>query len=160
MKVNYVLLSRCLAICLLPLSVAGCNKPTQTGAAAKSVEAQVSQAASTLPVVTLTGAKVLEDPASPTVQVRITADGPFGSNVILKSDPERIIVIMHNAKIGEAPEKVEVNDGTISRIEIAQLESGKGPAARVTVGLMAKTQYRVVPGDGALGLEIKKVDGK
>lgn len=156
MKVNYALLSRCVAICLLPLSFAGCNKPTQSGAVAKPAEATASQSPSSLPAVTLSGAKVLQDPASPTVQVLITASGSFGSNVIRKSDPERLIVIMHNAQIGEAPEAIEVNDGTINRIEIAQLDSGKGPAARITVGLLAKSEYRVVPGEGALTLEIKK----
>lgn len=157
MNVNYAVLSRYIGICLLPLAFASCNKQTTpTEPAAKSVATVVSEAPKALPFVTLSGIKVLPAPASPSLRVQIAASGPFGSNVIRKSDPERIIVIMHNAEIGKAPEKIEVNDGAISRIEIAQMDTGKGPAAKITIVLLVKSVFEVIPAESALILEIKK----
>lgn len=150
-------LAACAAITLLLLGVAGCkeNSVVAEKTAANQPEPGMSDPPK-LPVVTLAGAKVLQDAGSPTEVVQISATGPFGSNIIPKQDPDRIVVIVHNANIGDAPARVEVNDGTITNLEIAQLNSGKGPAAKITIGLTAKTEHRVVPGESMLSVEVKK----
>jgi len=159
-------LAACAAITLAAVFATGCNERTAAslGGAAKQENAApqggatLQQTLSSSPV-TLTGTKVLEDGASPTLSVRITATGPFGSNVVEKSDPQRIMVIMHNATIGEAPGSIEVNDGTVGKVEIAQLDTGKNPAVRITIGLLGKVPFKVVPGESALQLEIGKLKG-
>lgn len=159
-------LAACAAITLLAASAAGCNEKTAASvdgaakqeSAAPLGAATLQQTLSSDPV-TLTSTKVLEDAASPTLSVKITATGPFGSNVVEKSDPQRIMVIMHNATIGEAPGSIEVNDGTVGKVDIAQLHAGKNPAVRITIGLLGKVPFKVVPGESALQLEIGKLKG-
>lgn len=109
-----------------------------------------------LPAVTLTGTNIREDLLESGVRVEITASGAFGSNVIAKSGPERIIVILHNAKKGVVPPKIEVNDGVISRVEIAQLDTGRGTAVRITIGLEKKTDYVVTPSINGLMIDVRK----
>lgn len=169
----FIRLSTYAAISLFVLGAAGCKeesalteKGVKTEEAAKPIEAgktanqekstETVDALKSLPTVTLTGTKVQENPAGSSIRVTISASGAFGSNVVRKSDPERIIVIMHNANVGEAPRNIDVNDGTVNRVEIAQLDTGKAPAVRITIGLNKKTTYEVSPGESALVIDIKK----
>lgn len=158
-----VRLPKGLSIILIALAIAGCRgevekavQPQKPAAPTAPTAPTAPEALKSLPTVTLTGTKVQQIADKPFERVVITASGAFGSNVVRKSDPERIIVIMHNAKIGEAPKSIEVNDGTISRVEIAQLDTGKGSAVRVTIGLAQKTTFEVVSAESALMIDIQK----
>lgn len=110
----------------------------------------------TLPKVTLGELNVQESEDGAVTRITITAGGNFGSNVIRKENPDRIIMIIHNAVAGDLVGTLQVNNGTVGRIEVAQLESGQGPAVRVTIGLAGKNEYQVVPGDKSLNVEISK----
>lgn len=157
---KYVIrLSTYAAISLFLLGAAGCKEEsTVSEKGVKSEEvAKQAESAKSLPTVTLTGTNIQEHPSASSVRINITASGAFGSNVVHKSDPERIMVIMHNARIGETSKSIEVNDGTIRRVEIAQLDTGKGPAVRITIGLNKKTAYKVIPAESALFVDIEKI---
>lgn len=155
-----VRLPKGLSIILIALAIAGCRgeveKAVQPQKPAAPTAPAAPEALKSLPTVTLTGTKVQQIADKPFERVVITASGAFGSNVVRKSDPERIVVILHNAKIGDAPKSIEVNDGTISRVEIAQLDTGKGSAVRVTIGLAQKTTFEVVSAESALMIDIQK----
>jgi len=147
-------------ICLGVLALAGCkggsenvSQPEKETASVKTMSPAEVKA---LPTVTLTGTKILENIIQSGVRVEITASGAFGSNVIRKTGPERIIVILHNAKKGEVPRQIAVNDGIINKIEIAQLDTGKGTAVRITIGLDHKTDYVVTPATNGLMIDVRK----
>lgn len=169
----FIRLSTYAVISLFLLGAAGCKeesavsekgvkseetvKPIEAGKTAPQEKtAATVEALKSLPTVTLTGTKIQENPAGPSIRINISASGAFGSNVVRKSDPERIIVIMHNANAGESPRNIEVNDGTINRVGIAQLDTGKAPAVRITIGLSKKTSYEVSSGESVLMIDIKK----
>lgn len=159
-----ICLPKGLVLFLVALALAGCSgeagKSVQPGKPGKQAPAVTSEALKALPTVTLNGAKVLHIIDSPFERVVISASGTFGSNVVQKTDPERIIVILHNALAGEAPNSIEVNDETISRVEIAQLDTGKNPAVRITIGLLGKSTYEVIPAERSLNIDIKKISRK
>ena len=110
----------------------------------------------TLPRVSLSEIEVGESEDGAVTRITITGGGTFVSNVIRKEDPERIILLIHNAEAGELAGSIEVNNGTVGRIEVAQLESGQGPAVRVTVGLAGKSDFRVVPAENALAVDVRR----
>lgn len=146
-----------LAVFFALVAILGCKEePPPAAAPAKSLKPPTAEALTSLPTVTLTGIKVQTDPQAPTTRVIISASGAFGANVIPKSDPERLIVILHNAEKGQAPAEIEVNDGVIKGIEIAQLNTGKQTAVRETIRLNYKTDYKVIPGESLLTIEIRK----
>lgn len=89
-------------------------------------------------------------------RITIAGSGTFASQVIRKEDPERIILLIHNAEAGDLVGSIEVNNGTVGRIEVAQLESGQGPAVRITVGLAGKSEFRVVPAENALAVDLRR----
>lgn len=161
-KNNIVRIAKVSAICLGAVVFGGCAEKTgQTENAAKPSLANPALPAThenpkALPEVTLTATKVEEYPADSVARVVIAASGPFGSNVVEKTDPNRIVVIMHNAKKGEAPQFIDVNDGTINRVEIDQLDTGNGTAVRITVGLDKKPEYRVTPAKSSLIIDFRK----
>lgn len=149
-----------MAVSLVALAVAGCKgepeKAAQPQPVANTQETAAPEGSKSLPTVTLTGAKVEAGPDKASTRISITASGPFGSNVVPKSDPERILVVLHNAKAGDVPKNIEINDGTVSGVEVAQLDTGKGPAVRITISLARKTAHRVIPGESALMIDVKK----
>lgn len=154
-----VRLQRHFTVSLMALLLAGCVAKPDTpppDKAPEPVAKDAAEAVRALPVVTLLEAKVIESANIPAKRVHITADGPFGSNVIKKSDPERIIVIVHNAQMGKVPQTIEVNDGTISRLETAQLDTGRSPAVRITIGLAGNADFKVVPDQSAIMVDISK----
>jgi hypothetical protein len=67
-----------------------------------------------------------------------------------------VIVILHNAKKGQAPPGIDVNNGTINRVVIDQLNVGKGTAVRITIGLEHKTDYLVTPAANGLLIDVRK----
>lgn len=147
------------AVCLAAFAVIGCSERSGKDAEHEKAPAPAENVTSqlkSLPTVTLTGTKIQENLIESAVRVMITASGAFGSNVIRKTDPERIIIILHNAKKGEAPPIIEVNDGAINRVEIAQLDVGKGTAVRITIGLDRKTDYVVTPAVNGLMIDVRK----
>lgn len=147
-----------LVLGLAALFLAGCMEP-ETPPAEKTpqpVAQDPENAIKASPTVTLVEAKAVKSPGSSSVRVHISATGPFGFNVIKKSDPERIIVIVHNAQIGNIPQIIEVNDGAISRLETAQLNTGRNQAARITIGLTGKADYQVVTDENAIMVDIKE----
>ena len=109
-----------------------------------------------LPTVTLMGTKIQDNVIESAVRCEITASGAFGSNVVRKTGPELIIVILHNAKKGQAPPGIDVNNGTINRVTIDQLDVGKGTAVRITIGLEHKTDYLVTPAANSLIIDVRK----
>lgn len=149
-----------IVLCLGAISLAGCkggservSQPEKDMAAGKPVSPADLKS---LPTVTLTGTKIQDNLIESAVRVMITASGAFGSNIIRKAEPERIIIVLHNTKKGEAPPVIEVNDGTINRVEIAQLDVGKGTAVRITIGLDHKTDYVVTPAVNGLMIDVRK----
>jgi hypothetical protein len=106
--------------------------------------------------VKLTEIEVGESEDGAVTRITLTGDGPFASNVIRKENPERIILLIHKAEAGDLVGAMEVNNGTVGRIEVAQLESGQGPAVRITADLLGKIDYRVAPADKALALDIRR----
>lgn len=159
------------AVCLMVLLFAGCKEEAaKSGKEVKTGEAQApaqapeiskpeaaAEAMKSLPTVTLTGVKIQSEPGAPSTKINIAASGAFGSNVVPKTEPVRLIAILHNATIGNAPKSIDVNNGTVKRVEIAQLDTGKAPAVRVTIGLDKKTAFRTIAGDSALTIEVKNV---
>lgn len=153
------------AICLVALLFAGCKQEAaNSDKGVKPGEAQApappgtaGEALKSLPTATLTGVKVQSVAGEPTTKINIGANGPFGSTVVPKTDPVRLIAILHNATVGDAPKKIDVNNGTVNSVEIAQLDTGKGSAVRITIGLDKKTDYRTIPGESALSIEVKNV---
>ena len=147
-------------ICICVIALTGCkggsDKVSQPAKETAPVEIVSPEDLKSLPTVTLTGAKILENVVESAVRVEITASGAFGSNVVRKADPERIIVILHNAKKGEAPPGIDVNNGTINRVVIDQLNVGKGTAVRITIGLEHKTDYLVTPAANGLLIDVRK----
>ena len=145
------------AICCMLFALAGCNgKEVQPEKSVKTETKSPQEALKSLPTVTLTGVKLEDNGADHATRIIIAATGAFGSNVVQKTDPDRIIVILHNALVGEATKNIEVNDGTINRVEIDQLDTGKGKAVRLTIGLAGKTDYQVVPAEGAVMIDVRK----
>ncbi len=149
-----------IVICLGVIGMAGCkersekvSQPENEIAPGKTAPPQDLKS---LPTVTLTGTKILENVIESAVRVEITASGAFGSSVIRKTDPERIIIILHNAKKGEVPPQIAVNDGIINLVEIAQLDTGKGAAVRITIGLDHKTDYAATPAVNGLVIDVRK----
>jgi hypothetical protein len=138
---------------------AGCKEEAKTKNAPQpgGDQLQAVDKAYALPTVTLVGTKILETPGSPVVQVRIAASGPFGSNVTAQKNPDRLLIMVHNALVGKAPKSIEVNDGTINRVDIAQHKNGSQQAVGITVGLAGATSYRLVPEQSAVLLEIARV---
>lgn len=109
-----------------------------------------------LPRVSLAEINVQESEDGSVTRITIAGGGTFASNVIRKEDPDRIILLIHNAEAGELAGSIEVNNGTVGRIEVAQIESGQGPAVRVTIGLTENTEYRVVPADKELVVDVRQ----
>lgn len=151
---------RYLVIIICVIALAGCkggpesvSQPEKETASVKTMSPAEVKA---LPTVTLTGMKILDNIVESAVRVELTASGAFGSNVIRKTGPERIIVILHNAKKGEVPPQIAVNDGTINTVDIAQLDTGKGTAVRITIGLEHKTDYLVTPAVNGLKIDVRK----
>jgi hypothetical protein len=147
-------------ICICVIVLAGCkggsDKVLQPVKETAPVEMASSADLKSLPTVTLTGTKILENVIESAVRVEITASGAFGSNVVRKDDPERIIIILHNAKKGEAPPIIAVNNGTINRVAIDQLNDGKGTAVRITIGLEHKADYLATPAVNGLLIDVRK----
>jgi hypothetical protein len=106
--------------------------------------------------INLTEIEVGESEDGAVTRITLAGDGPFGSNVIRKENPERVILLIHNADAGDLVGDIEVNNGVINRIEVAQLESGKGPAARVTVGLTGKSEFNVAPAENGLLIDFRR----
>ena len=151
---------RLLSIIICMLALGGCkggsenvSQPEKETASVKTMSPAEVKA---LPTVTLTGTKIRENILKSAVRVEITASGAFGSNVIRKAGPERIIIILHNAKKGEVPPQIAVNDGTINMIDIAQLDTGKGTAVRITIGLDHDADYVVTPAVNGLKIDVRK----
>jgi hypothetical protein len=165
------MLSQLMAITagLLLLTATGCKdkidtpapppERLSTGAPPHPVEA-LSPAApkpgtmKTMPSVVLTGLKILGGPQSDLTSIDIKASGNFLYNVVLKDSPGRLIVVLHKTARGKAPEKIEVNNGTVNRVAIAELDTGKGPAVKITIGLDRKIRYQAIPSNGSLLLNI------
>lgn len=150
------------AVCLIALLFTGCKEEgAQSEKGSKPGEAQApvpaGETLKSLSTATLTGVKIQAVPGAPTTKILIAASGPFGSNVVPKTDPVRLVAVIHNASKGAAPENIDVNNGTVNRVEIAQLDTGKDSAVRITIGLDKKTEYRVVPGESALTIEVQNV---
>lgn len=153
------------AVCLIALLFAGCKEEgAQSEKGSKPGEAQApteqvpaGEALKSLSTATLTGVKIEGGAGAPMTTINIAASGPFGSNVVPKTDPVRLIAVLHNATIGETPKSIDVNNGTVNRVEIAQLDTGKAPAVRIAIGLDKKTKYRVVPGESTLTIEVQNV---
>lgn len=141
-------LVKCLCISLIVFSFAGCKNKVEKAVQEKGPESK--------PVVTLTNVKVQNEPGMDQIKVIIATSGAFGYSVVPKSDPERIIAVIHNAKIGEFPNNIEVNNGTINKIETVQLDTGRGSAVRITIGLDRKTPHEPIPADGVLVIAIPK----
>ncbi len=108
----------------------------------------------TLPFATLTGLKITEDHTKNLTVFHINLSETFIYNIVLKADPERIIVVLHKTTKGKAPGKIEVNNGTVSHVEITELKTGKDAAVRITIRLTKKTTYDVFPSDNALDITI------
>lgn len=141
-------LAKCLCISLIIFSFAGCKDKAEKAVQEKGPDSK--------PIVTLTNIKVQNDPGMSQIKVIIATSGTFGYSVVPKSDPERIIAVIHNAKLGDVPNKTEVNDGTINKIETVQLDTGRGPAVRITIGLDRKTPHEPMPADGVLVIAMPK----
>jgi len=107
-----------------------------------------------MPSISLTGLKITEDDSRNLTMFHITLSGDFLYNVVQKADPDRIMVVLHKTTKGKAPEKIEVNNGTISRVEIAELNTERGAAVRITIRLTGKTTYDVLPLDKALYISV------
>ena len=150
----------CLLAILQVCFLAGCNgtphasTPATSGLAPEKTEA--AEALKTLPTTVLTGVKVQKKDGSPYVVVALSASGAFGSNIVEKAGPDRLIVILHNMTKGEAPPQIAVHDGTIEQIDIAELDTGKGPAVKVTIGLTGKTAHDRTTAENSLLLQIRK----
>ncbi|MBI5307562.1 MAG: AMIN domain-containing protein [Planctomycetes bacterium] len=108
----------------------------------------------TLPFATLTGLKINEDHTRNLTTFHINLSETFIYNIVQKADPERIIVVLHKTTKGKAPGKIEVNNGTVSYVEITELNTGKDAAVRITIRLTGKTTYDVFPSDNALDITI------
>ena len=147
-------------ICFSIIALAGCKggseKVTQPDKEMTSGNAMSPADVKSIPAVVLTGAKIQEDPDASAVRVEIMASGLFGSNVVPKTDPERIIIVLHNATKGDMPPNIKVNKGTINHLEIAELNTGKGTAVRITIFLDHKSDYRVTPADNGLLIDVRK----
>lgn len=139
--------------CLAVIGIAGCKGKSE---ASKPETAVTPAMIRSLPTVELTGTKILENPALSTVGVEIIASGTFGSNVVPKNDPERIIVVLHNATKGKTPPEIKVNNGTINRVAIDELNTGKGTAVRITIGLVHKSDYVVTPVTNGLMIDVRR----
>lgn len=142
------------------IALAGCKdgseKVPQPEKETAPVETMSPAEVKSLPTVTLMGTKIQDNVIESVVRVEITASGAFGSNVVRKTEPERIIVILHNAKKGQAPPGIDVNNGTINRVVIDQLNVGQGTAVRITIGLEHKTDYLVTPAANGLIIDVRK----
>lgn len=149
-----------IAVCLGMIVTAGCKNGTEKAAQPEKETTSVNTISpadlKSLPTVTLTGTKIQENMGESAMRVEITASGAFGSNVVRKSDPERIIVVLHNATKGNAPPVIEVNNGVINRVAIDQLSVGHGTAVRITIGLEHKTDHRVTPEGNGLIIDVRK----
>lgn len=140
------------------LVVAGCKGKEALPGTSLQVESKPSPDASKqLPKVTLTGADLTEDAVNHCYRINISASGTFNANVIEKADPDRIVVIMHNAEKGIVPSISQVNNKTIKSIETAQLDTGRGPAVRITITLTGAALYRTVSSDGSMVIEVKMI---
>lgn len=140
--------ARCFIVALMLLSFAGCKE--QEGKAVKETQGEA------LPEVTLTDVKVDNASGAGATNVVIVASGTFQYSVVPKSDPERIIAVLHNTKTGNFPKALDINDGAISKIETVQLDTGRGPAAKITIHLKHKTPHEVVPTPGVLMITLPK----
>lgn len=149
-----------IVICLGVFVATGCkkgpDKAAQPGQEAAPTKTMSPEELKSLPAVTLTGTKILDNVIESAVRVEITASGAFGSNIVRKADPERIIVILHNAKKGQAPPGIEVNNGTINRVAIDQLNAGKGTAVRIIIGLEHEADYHVTSADNGIMIDVRK----
>jgi hypothetical protein len=147
-------------ICLGIIALSGCKKGPEKVSQPEKETAPVATLSpaevKALPTVTLTGTKILDNIIESAVRVEITTSGAFGSNVVRKAGPERIVVILHNAKKGQAPPGIDVNNGTINHVVIDQLNVGKGTAVRITIGLEHKTDYVVTPAANGLIIDVRK----
>jgi len=149
-----------IAVCFGVIVTAGCKKGTEKAAQPEkettSVNTMSPSDLKALPTVTLTGTKIQENMSESEVRIEITASGAFGSNVVRKADPERIIVVLHNATKGNAPPVIEVNNGAINRVAIDQLNVGNGTAVRITIGLEPKADHVVTPAKNGLIIDVRR----
>lgn len=161
MKTSLVKLA---AVCVVALSFCGCTGKTKEPEKMAAAPAPVAQAPMTLeqvnalPPVVLTGLKVIAVEGAPVTRIDIGASGAFGSNIVPKRDPVRLVAMVYNAEIGKAPKSIEVNDGTVKGVRIDQVPSGDRSAVRVTIELVKETMYRLTPGESAVSIEIKRAD--
>lgn len=150
-------IQRILTLLVTLLVISGCNE--KTGASKppempqKYAEKLESQPAKPL---ILAGIKIEDDAGLQAKKIIITASGPFQFNVVPKADPDRILVVLHNTTTGKNAGTIKVGDGTISSVETVQLDTGKAPAVRITIGLQKKADYKVIPGEGSMAVAIRK----
>lgn len=107
-----------------------------------------------MPFVALTGLNIEGGTKSKLTRIVVKVSGNFLYNAVLKDNPGRLIVILHKTAKGKAPKKIEVNNGTVNKVEIVELDTGKGPAVRITIGLDRKIRYQAFPSNGSLVLDI------
>ena len=83
--------------------------------------------------------------AGDTLQVNIKADGAVEYKAFRLDNPNRLVIDLQGVRNGVRKTSVDVNDGAVQRVRVAQFKGGSDPVARVVIDLASKLEYAIVP---------------
>ncbi|HEU4521910.1 MAG TPA: type IV pilus secretin PilQ [Thermoanaerobaculia bacterium] len=82
--------------------------------------------------------------AGDTLRVSIHADGRVAYKAFRLDNPSRLVIDLEGVRNGVRKPTLDVNDGAVQRVRVAQFKGGVDPVARVVIDLAGKPEHAIV----------------